>query len=178
MHPDSVSNMFLAQQCCKNGKSVTNLIDCIHFYGALPTLKIDINKSERKYGDAIPFHSIPLGCEYVWFGTSCLLCRCCCCCCHFRRAYRVRDWKRKFNALMMWSIPSHLSLNIFKRSVCMFYGIFLIWLCCPFSNSFYILFIHLIFSAFFPPSLSLSLPFSHSHSHHSVPIYVIYFVTP
>lgn len=66
-------------------------------------------KQEKK-SDAIPC--------WLWTRFGCNILphrrRCCCCCCHFRREYHVRDWKRKFNALMMWSIPSHLSLNMFK----------------------------------------------------------------
>lgn len=57
----------------RNEKSVTNLIDCIHFYGVLPTLKIDINRKGNTpihFGLLDVFHFV---CSPYIVGMSLLL---------------------------------------------------------------------------------------------------------
>lgn len=57
---------------CKNRKSVTNLINCVHFYGVLPTLKIDVKpKRQRPYPFRPNMRSHFAATVYVWiFGMS------------------------------------------------------------------------------------------------------------
>lgn len=56
---------------CKTGKSITNLIDCVYFYGVLPTLKIDISSTrERERCHSISSTTMRFGFAVVSFAAS------------------------------------------------------------------------------------------------------------